>query len=75
MKRKTPLKSAQRRGLWKCGQGIRLAHSPTAEQNQKKRTFDVLRKPDNLIRYRQKTAFGFDPTNMARFQLDFAPAR
>jgi hypothetical protein len=48
-----PLKSARRRGLWKCGQGIRLANSPTAEQNQKKRTFDVLPKPDKFIRYRQ----------------------
>jgi hypothetical protein len=48
-----PLKSARRRGLWKCGQGIRLAHSPTAQQNQKKRTYDVLPKPDNFIRYRQ----------------------
>src|SRR5208337_2565552 len=26
---------------------------PTGEQNQKKRTFDVLPKPDKLIRYRQ----------------------
>jgi hypothetical protein len=31
---------------------LRLAHSPTGEQNQKKRTVDVLSKPDNLIRYR-----------------------
>jgi hypothetical protein len=48
-----PLKSARRRGLWKWGQGIRLAHSPTAEQNQKKRTNHLLPKPDNFIRYRQ----------------------
>ncbi len=48
-----PLKSARRRGLWKCGQGIRLAHSPTAEQNQKKRTDHALPKPDKFIRYRQ----------------------
>jgi hypothetical protein len=48
-----PLKSARRRGLWKWGQAIRLAHSPTAEQNQKKRTNHVLPKPDNFIRYRQ----------------------
>ena len=27
---------------------------PQAEQNQKKRTFDALPKPDNLIRYRQR---------------------
>jgi hypothetical protein len=33
---------------------LRLAHSPTAEQNQTKRTFDVLPKPDNFIRYRHK---------------------
>jgi hypothetical protein len=32
---------------------LRLAHIPTGEQNQKKRTFDVLPKPDNFIRYRQ----------------------
>ncbi len=49
-----PLKSARRRGLWKCGQGIRLAHSPTAEQNQKKRTDHALPKPDKFIRYRQR---------------------
>jgi len=30
-----------------------LAHKPTAEQKQKQRTFDVLRKPANYIRYRQ----------------------
>jgi hypothetical protein len=48
-----PLKSARRRGLWKWGQGIRLAHSPTAEQNQKKRTNHLLPKPDKFIRYRQ----------------------
>jgi len=32
---------------------LRFAHMPTGEQNQKKRTFDVLSKPDKLIRYRQ----------------------
>ena len=31
---------------------LRLAHMTTGEQNQKKRTFDVLPKPDKLIRYR-----------------------
>jgi len=31
---------------------LRLAHIPTGEQNQKKRTYDVLPKPDNFIRYR-----------------------
>jgi hypothetical protein len=30
-----------------------LPTPPTGEQNQKKRTYDVLPKPDNLIRYRQ----------------------
>jgi hypothetical protein len=49
-----PLKSARRRGPWKWGQGIRLAHSPTAEQNQKKRTNHLLPKPDKFIRYRQE---------------------
>ncbi|HWY81435.1 MAG TPA: hypothetical protein VNY10_05780, partial [Roseiarcus sp.] len=33
---------------------LRLAHIPTGEQNQKKRTYDVLPKPDNFIRYRQR---------------------
>src|SRR5580700_1629565 len=50
---KTPPKSARRRDLWKCGQRKRVAHSPTGEQKQKKRTFVVLPKPDKLIRYRQ----------------------
>src|SRR6201999_856907 len=49
-----PLKSAQRRAdpvdMWTT---LHLAHIPTGEQNQKKRTYDVLPKPDNLIRYRQ----------------------
>ena len=48
-----PLKSAQRRAdpvdMWTT---LRLAHIPTGEQNQKKRTYDVLPKPDNFIRYR-----------------------
>jgi hypothetical protein len=30
-----------------------LPMPPTAEQKQKKRTYDVLPKPDNFIRYRQ----------------------
>jgi hypothetical protein len=34
---------------------LRLAHIPTAEQNQKKRTNHVLPKPDKLIRYRQRS--------------------
>ena len=33
---------------------LRPAHIPTGEQNQKKRKYDVLPKPDKLIRYRQK---------------------
>jgi hypothetical protein len=56
---KRAAKSARRRGLWKWGQGIRLAHSPTAEQNQKKRTNHLLPKPDKFIRYRQRPAAYF----------------
>ena len=52
MRRLNPLGGA----LWKCGQRKRVAHSPTGVQNQKKRTFDVLPKPDKLIRYRQAMA-------------------
>src|ERR1700722_19901040 len=55
---KTPPKSARRRDLWKCGQRKRVAHSPTGEQKQKKRTFVVLPKPDKLIRYRQRGRAG-----------------
>ena len=32
---------------------MRAPQSHEAEQNQKKRTFDVLPKPDKLTRYRQ----------------------
>src|SRR5271166_5897778 len=32
----------------------RCPQSHEAEQNQKKRTYEVLPKPDNLIRYRQR---------------------
>ena len=50
-----PLKSAQRRAdpvdMWTT---LRLAHTPTGEQNQKKRTYDALPKPDKFIRYRQQ---------------------
>ena len=35
-----------------CGQGKYLAHSPTGEQNHKKRTYHVLPKPAKLISYR-----------------------
>ena len=39
--------------LWKCGQGKYLAHSPTGEQNHKKRTyFMCYQKPAKLISYR-----------------------
>jgi hypothetical protein len=49
--RKTPLKSARRRNP---GDGMdKPVPTPlTGEQKQKKRTCDVLLKPDNLIRYR-----------------------
>src|SRR5271155_3932339 len=51
---KTPLKSARRRASWTAWTSLRLAHpAHEAEQNQKKRTYVVLPKPDNLIRYRQ----------------------
>jgi hypothetical protein len=51
----TPLKSARRRA---CGHGDDAHASPTCpqEQKQKKRTVDVLPKPDKLIRYRQQIA-------------------
>ena len=51
--RKTPLKSARRRARGNGDDARGVPHSPTGEQNQKKRTFDVLPKPDKLIRYRQ----------------------
>src|SRR5208283_5466260 len=50
IKRAFSIRSAA--GLWKCGQGKRLDHSPTGEQKQKKRTFDVLPNPAKLISYR-----------------------
>src|SRR5208283_3268325 len=53
IKRAFSIRSAA--GLWKCGQGKRLDHSPTGEQKQKKRTFDVLPNPAKLISYRQST--------------------
>ena len=53
--RKAPLKSARRQNCWgRQGQASGLPTPPTAEQNQKKRTFDALPKPDNLIRYRHR---------------------
>jgi hypothetical protein len=48
-----PLKSAQRRACGRHGQASGLPTPPTGEQNQKKRTFDPLPKPDKFIRYRQ----------------------
>ena len=52
MKRKTPPKSARRRACGRHRQASGLPTPPTGEQKQKKRTYDVLPKPDNLIRYR-----------------------
>ena len=71
--RKTPLKSARRRGLWKCGQGIRLAHSPIGEQKQKKRTFDGLPKTGQL--HSLATGQRSDDPARDRFRRGPAPAR
>ena len=58
--RKTPLKSARRRNpVDGMDKPPACPPRPQAEQKQKKRTFNVLPKPDNLIRYRQ--------SNQARF--------
>jgi hypothetical protein len=47
---------------------LRIAHSAhEAEQKQKKRTYVVLPKPENLIRYRQKLSRA---PRMARFCAD-----
>src|SRR6202044_496864 len=55
-----PPKSARRtRPLWTCGRRFASPTSPQGEQNQKKRTFDALPKPDNFIRYRQIMSGGF----------------
>jgi hypothetical protein len=52
--RKTPLKiRVAAKPCGRHGQASGLPTPPTAEQKQKKRTFNVLPKPDNLIRYRQ----------------------
>jgi transposase len=52
--RNKPPKSARRRNpCGRHGQACGLPTPSTAEQNQKKRTYDVLPKPDKLIRYRQ----------------------
>src|ERR1700676_2117948 len=47
-----PLNSARRPACGNVDNAKGVAHSPTGEQKQKKRTFDVLPKPANLIRYR-----------------------
>ena len=63
--RKTPLKSARRRDcLWTSGRRFASSTSPQ-EQNQKKRTFDVLPKPDNSIRYRH-SAHAMIPRHSAK---------
>jgi hypothetical protein len=52
--------------LWTHGQASGLPTPPTGEQKQKKRTFRVLPKPHNLIRYRQRLPsepFPFDSIN------------
>src|ERR1700687_1046398 len=51
-----PLKSARRPTCGNVDNAKGVAHSPTGEQKQKKRTLDVLPKPANLIRYRQQAA-------------------
>jgi hypothetical protein len=52
--RKTLLKSARRRNpVDGMDKPPACPPRPPAEQKQKKRTFNVLPKPDNLIRYRQ----------------------
>jgi len=57
-----PPKSARRPQPVDMWTTLRLAHMPTGEQNQKKRTFDVLPKPDNLIRYRHDSALSWHPS-------------
>ena len=47
--RKRSRKSAPRRACGRHGQASGLPTPPTGEQKQKKRTFEVLPKPDNLI--------------------------
>src|SRR5579863_10543027 len=44
-----PLESAQRPACGNVDNAKGVAHSPTGEQKQKQRTFDVLPKPANLI--------------------------
>jgi hypothetical protein len=71
MRRLNPLSGA---GRGNVDTRPRLAHSPTAEQNQKKRTSDVLPKPDNLTRYRQAYEAGLHLSSRENrlLQLDFS---
>src|SRR5208283_6019287 len=64
IKRAFSIRSAA--GLWKCGQGKRLDHSPTGEQKQKKRTFDVLPNPAKLISYRHHVVPFRSPISLRR---------
>jgi hypothetical protein len=64
---KTPPKSARRRASWTAWTSLRLAHpAHEAEQKQKKRTYVVPPKPDNLIRYRQVLSTGLVDTPTRR---------
>jgi len=72
MKKEKPLESRSAAGLWKCGQGKRLDHSPTGEQKQKKRTFDVLPNPAKLISYRQAWLWHPQELHMASQAYDAA---
>jgi len=57
---------------------LRLAHIPTGEQNQKKRTYDVLPKPDNFIRYRHMRGIRlrrfFEPEFFAAAEVNWSLA-
>jgi len=53
MKKEKPLESARRPACGNVDKASALDHSPTGEQKQKKRTFDVLPNPAKLISYRQ----------------------
>jgi hypothetical protein len=61
------LESAQRpRSLWICGQRKRVAHKPPqAQQQQKKRTFDVLQNADIFTRYGHPRACILGPVSFA----------
>jgi hypothetical protein len=54
--RKTPLKSARRRACGNVDNANTLPTVPQEEQKQKKRTFDVLPKPDKLTQLAQLEA-------------------